>query len=86
VDRAGVASKPDAVARGAVGQQDGVVSVSAINRLPYGMAFREGAVAPDVVNGGLRRASTIDSPQASMVSWITGRQCVEQRAVQMNEP
>jgi hypothetical protein len=65
---------------------DPVVSVSgAINRLPYGMAFREGAGGVDVVNGGLREASLSDIPQASMVSWITGRyQCVEQRAVQMN--
>jgi hypothetical protein len=37
---------------------DPVVSVSgAINRLPYGMAFREGAGGVDVVNGGSREAS-----------------------------
>lgn len=65
---------------------DPVVSVSgAINRLPYGMAFREGAAGVDIVNSRLREASLSDSPQASMVSWIIGRyQCVEQQAVQMN--
>jgi hypothetical protein len=82
-----VASQPDAGARGAVGQQDarpGRIGEWCHQPLYGGMAFRERGWWR-MLSMAARARPPSDSPQASMVSWITGRyQCVEQRAVQMN--